>query len=267
MEFSNKVALITGGSSGIGLSAAIKFAQEGAHVAILARGKDRLDDAVKEIEKIVPSSDPLAIVCDVRDEVGIQAAFNQTLDQFGQLDIVVNNAGAGKSAAIEDTSLELWHEMLDVNCTGYFLVAREAVRTFIRNKTKGVMVFVVSDNAIRPSRNFVAYNVAKAGALHMARSIADECGHYGIRVNSILPGAVFGRSTFWTPELSEQRAAMYGFDPANLKEEYKKNSALDVIIDSNEVADLILFLSSSKASKMTGSVLSIDGGGKGGYVR
>ena len=129
------------------------------------------------------------------------------------------------------------------------------------------MVFVVSDNAIRPSRNFVAYNVAKAGALHMARSIADECGHYGIRVNSILPGAVFGRSTFWTPELSEQRAAMYGFDPANLKEEYKKNSALDVIIDSNEVADLILFLSSSKASKMTGSVLSIDGGGKGGYVR
>jgi len=267
MEFSNKVVLITGGSSGIGLSAAIKFAQEGAHVAILARGKDRLDDAVREIEKIVPDSSPLALACDVRDEQGVQAAFNQILEQFDHLDIVVNNAGTGKSASVENTSLELWHEMLNVHCTGYFLIAREAVRTFIKHKTNGVMVFVVSDNAIRPSRNFIAYNVAKAGALHMARSIADECGHYGIRVNSILPGAVFGRSSFWTPQLRGKRAKIYGFDPANLKEEYKKNSALGVVIDSDEVADLILFLSSSKASKMTGSVLSIDGGGKGGYVR
>lgn len=267
MEFKNKTVLITGGSSGIGLSAAIKFAQGGANVAILARGKDRLDQAAAEIEKIVPGSNPFVLACDVRDEAGIQAAFQHTIDQFGKLDIVVNNAGTGKSAAIEDTTLELWHEMLDVHCTGYFLVAREAVRTFLKQKTEGVMVFVVSDNAVRPSKNFVAYNTAKAGALHMARSIADECGRYGIRVNSILPGAVFGRSAFWTPELSKKRAAMYGFDPANLKEEYKKNAALDVVIDSDEVADLILFLASSKASKMTGSVLSIDGGGKGGYVR
>jgi len=267
MEFLNKVVLITGGSSGIGLSSAIKFAELGAQVAILARGKEKLAKAVQEIKNIVPTSFPLSIACDTRDEQGVQVAFSQVLEQFGQLDIVVNNAGTGKSASVEDTSLELWHEMLDVHCTGYFLVAREAVRTFIKHKTDGVMVFVVSDNAIRPSRNFVAYNVAKAGALHMARSIADECGHYGIRVNSILPGAVFGRSSFWTPQLRGERAKIYGFDPANLKEEYKKNSALNVVIDSDEVADLILFLSSSKASKMTGSVLSIDGGGKGGYVR
>ena len=267
MEFENKTVLITGGSSGIGLSAAIKFAWEGANVGILARGKDKLDQAAAEIQKIVPGSSPLVLVCDVRDEAGIQAAFQRTVDRFGKLDIVVNNAGTGKSAAIEDTTLELWHEMLDVHCTGYFLIAREAVRTFLKQKSGGVMVFVVSDNAVRPSKNFVAYNTAKAGALHMARSIADECGRHGIRVNSILPGAVFGRSAFWTPELSKQRAVMYGFDPANLKEEYKKNAALDVVIDSDEVADLILFLASSKASKMTGSVLSIDGGGKGGYVR
>jgi len=266
MQFSNNVVLITGGSSGIGLSAAIKFAKEGAKVVILARGKKKLKSAIQEMKSMVPGSDPLSIACDVRDEQGIQAAYQQIEDHFGPVDIVVNNAGTGISAPIEDTTLEIWHEMLEVHCTGYFLIAREAVRNFIKHKTKGVMVFIVSDNAIRPSKNFVAYNAAKAGALHMARSIAAECGHYGIRVNSILPGSVFGRSTFWTPQLKIQRAQTHGFDPDKLEEEYKKNSTLGVVIDSDEVADLVLYLASTKASKMTGSVVSIDGGG-GGYVR
>ena len=267
MEFSNKAVLITGGSSGIGLSAAIKFAQEGAQVAILARGKEKLASALEEIKSIVPGSNPLSISCDTRDEQGIQSAFKRVISEFGHLDIVVNNAGTARSAPIEETSLELWNEMLDAHCTGYFLVAREAVRTFINQNSGGVLVFVVSDNALRPSKNFVAYNTAKAGALHMARSIAEECGHFGIRVNSILPGSTFGRSNFWNPQFRNERAKTHGFNPDNLEEEYKKSTALGVVIDSDEVADLILFLSSPKSSKMTGSVLSIDGGGKGGYVR
>lgn len=267
MEFRDKSVLITGGSSGIGLSAAIKFAREGAHVTILSRSRKKLDYAVGEIEKLAPGSAPLPIACDTRDEAGIQAAFKEIHDRFNHLDIVVNNAGTGRSAPIQDTTLEIWHEMLDVHCTGYFLVAREAVRTFIRQGTGGVMVFVVSDNALRPSKDFVAYNTAKAGALHMARSIAEECGRYGIRVNSILPGSTFGRSKFWTPEFIAARARTHGFDPAKIVEEYEKSTALGVVIDSDEVADMILFLASSKTAKMTGAVLSIDGGGKGGYVR
>ncbi len=267
MEFKDKTVLITGGSSGIGLSAAIKFAQEGAKVAIIARNKERLAYAISEIRSLAPDSSPISISCDTRDEQEVIDTFNQVKSQFGKLDIVVNNAGTGISASVEDTSLDLWKEMLDVHCTGYFLVAREAVKTFIDQKSGGSLVFIVSDNALRPSKNFVAYNTAKAGALHMARSIAEECGHYGIRVNSILPGAVFGRSSFWNPQLRIERANIYGFNPNNLEEEYKKNTSLGVTIDSDEVADLILFLSSSKASKMTGTVLSIDGGGKGGYVR
>jgi len=267
MEFKDKTVLITGGSSGIGLAAAIKFAQEGAKVAILARGKERLQKAAKEIASHSAEEKVLPVVCDMTDEKDVVTAFTQVVETFGNLDILVNNAGSGRSAPIEDTSLELWDEMIAVHATGYFLAAREAVRTFKRQGEGGVMVFVVSDNAVRPSRNFLAYNVAKASELHMARSIADECGQDGIRVNSILPGAVFGGSAFWTPELRSQRAGIYGFDPNQLHEEYKKNVALNVVIDPDEVADVILFLASDKTSKITGAVISIDGGGKGGYVR
>lgn len=267
MEFKGKTVLITGGSSGIGLAAAYQFAKEGANVAILARGKERLQKAAQEIAKHSTLEKVLPVVCDMTDEKAVIGAFAQVTDTFGRLDILVNNAGSGRSAPIEDTSLELWNEMIAVHATGYFLAAREAVRTFKRQGGGGVMVFVVSDNAVRPSRNFLAYNVAKAGELHMARSIADECGQDGIRINSILPGAVFGGSAFWTPELRAQRADIYGFDPDNLAEEYKKNVALNVVIDPDEVADVILFLASEKTAKITGAVISIDGGGKGGYVR
>jgi len=267
MDFKDKTVLITGGSSGIGLAAAKKFAGEGANIAILARNEERLQRAVQEIAAISAQDKVLPIACDVSDEKGMIEAFAQFTETFGRLDILVNNAGSGRSASIEMTSMDLWNEMIAVHATGYFLAAREAVRTFKRQGGGGVMVFVVSDNAVRPSRNFIAYNVAKAGELHMARSIADECGKDGIRVNSILPGAVFGGSGFWTPELRSQRAGIYGFDPDKLAQEYKKNAALNVVIDPDEVADVILFLASEKTAKVTGAVISIDGGGKGGYVR
>jgi NAD(P)-dependent dehydrogenase (short-subunit alcohol dehydrogenase family) len=128
-------------------------------------------------------------------------------------------------------------------------------------------VFVVSDNALKTGVHNVAYNAAKAGELHMARSIAEECGPDGIRVNSVLPGAVFGGSRAWSPEFRAKRAAIRGLDPNNLEEEYKRFSALRVIIMPEEVAEVILFLSSNLAGKITGAAISIDGGGSASYVR
>lgn len=267
MLFSDKAVIVTGGSSGIGLAAAIKFAQEGARVAILARGEEHLEKAAQEICQAAADSEVLPLVCDIRAEQQVQRAFESATSSFGCLDAVVNNAGWGANAPVEETSLEMWQEMMDVHCTGYFLVAREAVRTFIRQKSGGAIVFVASDNAIRPSRNLLAYCTAKAAELQMARCIADECGRYGIRVNSVLPGAVFGRSSFWTQEFRSARAQIRGFDPNNLEEEYKKNSALGVVIDPDEVADLILFLASEKAAKITGAAVSVDGGGTAAFVR
>jgi NAD(P)-dependent dehydrogenase (short-subunit alcohol dehydrogenase family) len=263
----DEVALISGGSSGIGLATALRFAQEGARVALLARGVERLEAAAERIERETNCEPVLTITADVTDEQAIVNAYRAVLDRFGRLDVMVSSAGSIEWAPAENTPVALFRRMLEVHCIGYYLMAREAIRAFIQQGSGGRIVFVVSDNAVKPSHDLLAYNVAKAGELHMARCIADECGKYDIRINSVLPGAVFGESAFWAADYRASRAKIHGFDPGDLEEEYKKNAALGVIILPEEVAGLVLFLASDQSAKITGAAISIDGGGRTGYLR
>lgn len=266
-SLSSKVAIVTGGSAGIGLATARLFAQEGARVALLARRPDVLEQARAEIDECAGAGAALPIVCDVTKEQDVQAAFRTTLEKFGRLDIVVNNAGRGFSAPLEETTLQDLENMLAIHVIAYFLVAREAVKVMKNNVKGGSIVFVSSDSGLKAGKRSVAYNSAKAAELHMARCVAEECGQYHIRVNSVLPGAVFGRSEFWTTEYRKARAASYGFDYRNLEREYEKNVALKVTILPEEVAEAILFFASDRSNKITGASLGIDGGGASAYVR
>ena len=265
-ELNGKIALITGGTSGIGFATAKLFLCEGAKVAVLGRNREHLANAGEQL-KMISNENVLTIQCDVRNEVDILDAFEKTIKHFGKLDIVVNNAGIVYSASIEETSLEAWNDLNDINNTGYFLVAREGYKIFKKQKSGGVFAFVSSDNAVKPSKQCVAYNVSKAAELQLSRTIAQEGGKYGIRSNCVLPGAVFGISKVWTDEFRQARAEVHGFDPNNLEEEYKKANSLGVIIYPEEVATVILFLVSERSAKMTGNVLVIDGGNPGSYVR
>ena len=266
-ELIGKKVLVTGASSGIGFAITRLFVENGAKVAMLARGKKRLKHAARLINTNLNLTSAFPVICDVTDEDQVKTAFKVATNEMEGLDVVVSNAGSIQWAPIQNTSLDLWNDMLKVHATGYFLISREAIKYFIQEKVKGVIVYIVSDNAVKPSRNMLAYNVAKASELHMARCIADECGQYGIRINSILPGAVFGDSGFWTDDYRKARAEVHGFNARQLEEEYKKNAALSVVIEPEEVAQAALFLASEKTSKITGAAISIDGGGRTGYLR
>lgn len=266
-ELKGRVALITGAASGIGLAITRRFIQERALVAMLDLDAEKLNRSREELIRMDASAEILAIPCDITNEANVMSAVQGIMNHFGQLNIAVNNAGVSVSVPSDECTLEQWNWIMNVNCTGSFLVSREAIKVFKCQQDGGALVYINSDNALKPSKHFLAYNASKAAILQMARTIANEFGSYHIRANSILPGAVFGESAMWTPELRAARAKIHGFEPELLEEEYKKNNALGVIIDPSEIAELVVFLASDRSAKMTGNLLVIDGGGLGGYTR
>lgn len=266
-ELIDRVALITGAASGIGLAISKRILQEGALIAMLDINEKTLQTAKSHLAQNGDSDRILTIRCDITDEDDVIHAVRTTVERYGKLNIAINNAGVSVSVPSDECTLEEWNWVMGVNCTGSFLVSREAIKEFKKQKTGGVLVYVNSDNSLKPSKHFLAYNSSKAAVLHMARTIANEFGSENIRANSVLPGAVFGGSAMWTQELREARAMIHGFRPDKLEDEYKKNNALGVIIDPAEIAELVVFLSSDRSAKMTGNALVIDGGGLGGFVR
>jgi NAD(P)-dependent dehydrogenase (short-subunit alcohol dehydrogenase family) len=266
-ELTGKVALITGAASGIGLAITRRFVIEKALVAMVDFNVEKLNHSRDELLKMDGAAQILTVPCDITNEANVVSAVQTIAEHFGRLNIAVNNAGVSVSVPSDECTLEQWNWVMNVNCTGSFLISREAIKVFKRQLDGGALVFINSDNALKPSKHFLAYNSSKAAVLQMARTIANEFGQYHIRANSVLPGAVFGGSNMWTSELRVARAKIHGFDPELLEEEYKKNNALGVIIDPTEIAELVVFLASDRSAKMTGNALVIDGGGLGGYVR
>jgi NAD(P)-dependent dehydrogenase (short-subunit alcohol dehydrogenase family) len=266
-ELAGKVALITGAAAGIGMAITRRFVQEKALVAMVDMNIERLEQSRDELLQLDSSAQILPVPCDITNEENVVAAVKTIVHHFGRLNVAVNNAGVTVSVPSDECTLEQWNWVMGVNCTGSFLISREAIKVFKNQPDGGAIVFINSDDSLKPSRHFLAYNASKAAQLHMARTIANEFGKNKIRANSVLPGAVFGGSKLWTPELRAARAKIHGFNPDQLEEEYKKHNALGVIIDPAEIAELVVFLASDKSAKMTGAALVIDGGGLGGFVR
>lgn len=267
LEFSRKVAFITGGAGGIGSACADHLAKQGAHIVIADLNEEGARKVASTLNEKYGAYTCLPIKMDVTRESEVKEAYNKATLYFGGVDIVVNNAGLATSSPFEETTLDEWQLNIDVLTTGYFLVAKEAFKVMKRQNLGGSQVFIGSKNSIYAGKNASAYSTAKAAEVHLARCIAAEGGEYGIRVNSVLPDAVLQGSAIWDSNWRIERASSYGIRPDELESHYRKRTTLLVNIYPEDIAEAVAFFASTKSNKSTGNMLAVDGGVPAAFTR
>jgi len=253
MRLEGKVALITGGTSGIGSATAIRFAQEGARVAITGRNPGRGDEVVAQI--VAQGGEALFIRSDVRLAEDCRKAVEQTIECFGQIDILFNNAGVFHPRTVPECTEEEWDETIDSSLKGAFLMSKYALPSMIE-RGSGSIIHTSSGWGILGGNGAAAYCAAKGGLVVMAKAMAIDHGPQGIRVNCICPGDVL------TPMLHDD-AAKRGMS----WEDYEAGAVqrpLGRIGTVEEIANAVVFLASDESSFVTGESLVVDGGGVAG---
>lgn len=250
MRLKEKVALITGGTSGIGEATAFLFAKEGAKVAITGRNADRGATVLGHIEQA--GGKAIFMRADVSKAEDCQRAVDETVRAFGRLDILFNNAGVFYPQTALECSEREWDEQIDVNLKGTFLMSKCALPTMIAQKS-GVIINNSSGWGIVGGDHAVAYCASKGGVVLMTKAIAIDHGPQGIRVNCICPGDV---ETPMLPADAKMRGLKW--------EDYIAGCAsrpLGRVGTVEEIAKAVLFLASDDSSFMTGAALVVDGGG------
>jgi NAD(P)-dependent dehydrogenase (short-subunit alcohol dehydrogenase family) len=249
MQFKGRVAIVTGGSSGIGRSAAIAFARSGVAVSIADKDAQAADRVVDEIRTAGGKARADAI--DVTREQDVKSLIESVLAAWGRLDILVNNAGIYRKGDAVGTPIDAWETIIKVNLTGAFLCTKYAVPAMLRG-SGGVIVNVASEAGLVGIRGQVAYNVSKSGMIGLTKSCAVDFASRGIRVNCVCPG------TTETPLV--QSALASSPDPQSARRSLEQVRPADRLGRPEEIASAILYLASEEAGYATGAVLSIDGG-------
>lgn len=247
-DFKEKTAIVTGATSGIGRAVAVKLAAAGARVVAVGRNEENLAALASEIENA--GSIVKTTRADVTEESTAQKIVETAVENFGQIDILINAAGIIGNGTIENTALGAWDEMMNINVRAVFLLMQKAVPFLER--TKGNVVNVSSVSGLRAFPGVLAYCVSKAAVDQLTRCASLELAPKQIRVNAVNPGVV-------VTEL-HRRGGMNDENYGAFLEKSKQTHPLGRVGKPEEVADLILFLASEKAGWITGVTYSIDGG-------
>ena len=248
-RLAGKVAWISGGNSGIGAATAELFARQGAAVAVVARRLQQCEEVATRIEKIGGCA--IAVGCDAGDELQVRDSIKQTVDKFGKLDIIINNAGMVDVRPLHEYSVEQWEHVMGVNVRSMFLAVKHAM-PYLHENDRSYIVNVGSISSFVGQAGTPVYTTSKHAILGLTRSIALDYAHIGLRCNCVCPGITD------TPMLREHLVA--SGDPEGMLRERLQRVPMGVALTPHDVAKSILFFSCEDSSGVTGTSLVIDGG-------
>ncbi|MCA0962953.1 SDR family NAD(P)-dependent oxidoreductase [Salipiger bermudensis] len=234
-----KTAIVTGAARGIGLATTKQFLAEGRRVAMIDRDAEALMAEAGALENVLP------VVCDVSQPDQVDAMIAEVAGAFGRIDALVNNAGVADFGPIEETTFERWRTVMATNLDGVFLCSQAAIPEL--RKTSGAIVNIASISGLRASTLRVAYGTSKAGVIQLTQQQAAELGEYGIRANCVAPGPV------------RTKLAM-AVHSQEIIDAYHDAIPLNRYGSEDEIASVIVFLCSDKASYVTGQTIASDGG-------
>jgi NAD(P)-dependent dehydrogenase (short-subunit alcohol dehydrogenase family) len=247
-DLSGQTAIVTGGGSGLGRQMAGALAELGANVVVCARKLERCEQAATELAELGVGT--LALRCDLARPGDPQEVVDRTVEAFGRVDVLVNDAGTSWGAPAEETPLRGWQKVMDVNLTGLFLMSQAAARHMISRGIGGAIVNIASVAGLRGSPpgtvDIVAYSASKGGVISLTRDLAWKWAHHGIRVNAIAPG--------WFPSAMSQ-VILDRFGDAFLEQ-----IPLGRFGGPDDLKGAIAFLASPASAYVTGHVLVVDGG-------
>jgi NAD(P)-dependent dehydrogenase (short-subunit alcohol dehydrogenase family) len=253
MKLANRAALITGAGSGIGRATAIRLAQDGAKIAVADLNAATGAETVKLIKD--NNGEAIFLQADVSKVADTERIVAQTAAQFGQLNILVNDAAIMLEKTAVDTTEDEWDRIVNVNLKGTFFCAKYAILQFRRQKTGGVILNMASVNSFFAEGGIAAYSATKGGIAQLTRSLAMDHSAEGIRVNALCPGWIE------TP----MNAKFFASAP-HIREQAGKLHAIGRIGQPEEVANAVAYLVSDEASFITGSLLTVDGGFSAGLA-
>ena len=258
IRLDGRVAIVTGAASGIGLGIARGLAESGASVALADVREDAAREAADALSRDT-GRETLAVKVDVTDERDVERAVSGVFEGLGRLDILVNCAGIAPPGPLVEFDVDLWRKALEVNLTGYFLMARAAAPVMIEQGS-GSIVNISSKSGVRGSAEHSAYNATKWGEIGLAQGWARELARHGVRVNPVWPGNVLYGSGIWSDEYRAGLARKLGIRPEEVEEHYTRQVPLGRACTVEDVANMVVFLVSDKASYVTGCTHLVDGG-------
>ena len=242
-----KVALVTGGSRGIGKAIALGLAEAGADIILASRKLPDLEATAHEISQMGRRA--LAVPANLRYLPEIESLVKKSIDEFGRVDILVNNAGTNIAfgTSVFDIDERIWEIMIELNLKGYFFLS-QAVGRIMREQSSGTIINTASIRGLMPTVGSGIYAITKAGVIMLTQVLAEEWGQYNIRVNAIAPGMIKTKLTepVWTDSVRTK--------------EFDDNTALGRFGEPEEMVNAVIFLASEASSYMTGQTLVLDGG-------